>query len=120
LISKQELEELAGSKIDGPDLVLINHAAWVKDISDKYENVMQGVFVYIDAEGFKFFGWDWDRNRPFHVPKQIILLRLAGRTIDPQIAEWLHNLEWSEKLIKEWETTEGREWDLEHNLKSIL
>ena len=107
LISKQELEELAGSKIDGPDLVLINHAAWVKDISDKYENVMQAMFVYIDAEGFEFFGWDWDRKRPFHIPKQIIPLRLAGRTIDPQIAEWLHNLEWPEKLIEEWETTEG-------------
>lgn len=107
LISKQKLEELVGSKIDGPDLVLINHAAWVKDISEKYENVMQAVFVYIDAEGFEFFGWDWDRKRPFHIPKQIISLRSGGRTIDPQIAEWLCDLEWPEKLIKEWETNRG-------------
>ena len=107
LISKQKLEELVGSKIDGPDLVLINHAAWVKDISEKYENVMQAVFVYIDAEGFEFFGWDWDRKRPFHIPKQIISLRSGGRTIDPQIAEWLRDLEWPEKLIKEWETNRG-------------
>jgi UDP-2,3-diacylglucosamine pyrophosphatase LpxH len=107
LISKQELEELTAGKIDGPDLVLINHAAWVKDISEKYENVMQAVFLYIDVKGFEFFGWDWDRKRPFHIPKQIIPLRLAGRTIDPQTAEWLRNLEWPESLIKEWETTKG-------------
>jgi UDP-2,3-diacylglucosamine pyrophosphatase LpxH len=107
LISKQELERLTGCNIDGPDLVLINHAAWVKDISEKYENVMQAVFVYIDANGFEFFGWDWDHKRPFHIPKQIIPLRLTGRTIDPQIAEWLRNLKWPESLIKEWETTKG-------------
>jgi UDP-2,3-diacylglucosamine pyrophosphatase LpxH len=105
--SKQKLEELAGSKIDGPDLVLINHSAWVKDTSDKYKNVMQAVFVYIDAEGFEFFGWDWDRKRPFHIPKQIIPLRTEGREINPKIAEWLHNLEWPEELIEEWKTTKG-------------
>jgi UDP-2,3-diacylglucosamine pyrophosphatase LpxH len=105
--SKQELEKLSGSKIDGPDLVLINHAAWVKDESDKYKNVMQAVFVYIAADGFEFFGWDWDRKRPFHIPKQIIPLRLEGAKLESEKAELLHDLEWPEELIEEWKTTKG-------------
>jgi hypothetical protein len=106
LTYKQDLEKLVKSKIDGPDLVLINHGAWVKDNSKKYENVMQAMFLYIDAEGFEFFGWDWDRERPFHIPKQVIRKRMARETIDPQTKEWLTNLGWPNQLIKEWEKIE--------------
>ena len=103
IFSKQELEEKVGSKIDGPDLVLINHGAWVKDT--KHEHVTQAIFLYIDAEGFEFFGWDWNCERPFHIPKEVIRIRMACKTIDPQTAEWLGNLGWPDQLIKEWKTT---------------
>jgi UDP-2,3-diacylglucosamine pyrophosphatase LpxH len=95
--NKQDLEEIVGSKIDGPDLVLINHGAWVKDT--KYENVRQAIFLYIDAEGFEFFGWDWNRKRPFHIPKRVIPILIKGKPIDPPTEKWLHDLEWPDKLI---------------------
>jgi hypothetical protein len=100
LISKQDLEKIVGSKIDGPDLLLINHGAWVEDM--KCKNVTQAIFLYIDAEGFEFFGWDWSLERPFHIPKQVIRILLDGKPIDPPIEKWLHNLKWPDKLINKY------------------
>jgi len=47
---------------------LINLPAWVRDSSEKGKQVSQNVFLYIDENGFEFFGWDDEKREPYHIP----------------------------------------------------
>jgi UDP-2,3-diacylglucosamine pyrophosphatase LpxH len=89
----------------GRKFVLVNHPAWVKDL-EKYQHVIQAVFVYADAEGFEFFGWDWVGRRPFHIPKVVTRHDKEG-VINEQIAQWLSDIGWPDKLVEEWRMSAG-------------
>jgi len=89
---------------------LINISSWIKDIKnkekdEKYKNVMVASFLYIDEEGFEFFGWDWYEKRVFHIPKEVIIIRReTEKGIIPEaMAEKLAKIGWPQKLIDKWQ-----------------
>jgi len=112
VFSKQEVQKELGKTIEGPDFILINHPAWVsdrkylhwvKDGKGRYTKVHEGVFIYIDADGYEFFRWDEDSCPPvFHIPRELIPPRPQERKLDDKAEAWLQNLRWPEKLLEEW------------------
>ena len=86
---------------------LVNISSWTKDFkgekSGKYKNVMVASFLYIDEQGFEFFGWDWDEKRIFHIPKIAIVQRRDSKCVDKKMAGILQELGWPEKLVAKWE-----------------
>ena len=89
---------------------LINISSWIKDIKnkekdEKYKNVMVASFLYIDEEGFEFFGWEWYEKRVFHIPKEVIIIRReTEKGIIPEaMAEKLAKIGWPQKLIDKWQ-----------------
>jgi len=101
IVGKSELEKMVNNNIGEVDLTLINHPAWVKD-SNKHENEIQEVFVYVDKYGPEFFGWSWNTNSPFHIPKSVVHTYVSGKKIDDKTAELLLNkLLWPKELINE-------------------
>ncbi|MCK4310186.1 MAG: metallophosphoesterase [Methanomicrobia archaeon] len=87
---------------------LVNISAWIKDIKkkekdEKYKNVMVASFLYIDEQGFEFFGWDWYEHKIFHIPKMAINERREKGLVDENTARVLKDLGWPEKLIKKWQ-----------------
>jgi hypothetical protein len=86
---------------------LVNISAWVRDLKgtekdEKYKNVMVASFLYIDEEGFEFFGWDWYEKRIFHIPKLAVLQRRDLKCVDEKMARTLLKLGWPEKLVAKW------------------
>jgi UDP-2,3-diacylglucosamine pyrophosphatase LpxH len=101
IVGKSELEKMVNKNIEKIDVTLINHPAWVKDSKSKHKSELQEVFVYVDKFGFEFFGWNWDINSPFHIPKSVVRTYVSGRKIDDDIADLLNTLHWPKKLIEE-------------------
>lgn len=97
IIEKPELEIITKKKIGNIEITLINHPAWVKD---KQDVELREAFVYVDKYGFEFFGWNWDRRFPFHIPKSVIHTYALGKKIDGETAEKLLELGWPENLVK--------------------
>jgi len=112
VFSKEDVQDELGKTIEGPDFVLINHPAWVsdrnylhwvKDDKGQYTKVHEGVFIYIDADGYEFFRWDEDSRPPvLHIPKELIPPQPQERKLDDKAEAWLQNLRWPEKLLEEW------------------
>jgi UDP-2,3-diacylglucosamine pyrophosphatase LpxH len=96
-------KELAGNDKNSEklELTLINHPAWVKDTKEEYQDELREAFVYADKDGFEFFGWSWDTNSPFHIPKSIVRTYAFREEIDNNTEELLKNLKWPKNLIKE-------------------
>jgi len=89
---------------------IVNISAWMKDIKnkekdEKYKNVMVASFLYIDDEGFEFFGWDWYEKSVFHIPKEVIIIRreLEKNAIPEDMAKKLAEIGWPKKLIEKWQ-----------------
>ena len=83
---------------------LLNLPAWSKDLSEEREEVLQAVFLYIDEEGSWFFGWDWEKQTPFLIPKPLIKERRERKIVvkDDETAENLEAIGWPTPLIDEW------------------
>jgi hypothetical protein len=97
LVEKRELENMVKKKIGNIELTLINHPAWVKD---KRELELREAFVYVDKTGFEFFGWSWDDQAPFHIPKSVVRTYASGDPIDDKTVEILKKLNWPRNLIQ--------------------
>lgn len=89
---------------------LVNISSWMKDIKhkekdEKYKNVMVASFLYIDNEGFEFFGWDWYKKRIFHIPKEVIIIRreLKENVIPKWMVGKLTDVGWPKNLIEKWQ-----------------
>ena len=96
IVEKPELEIMTKKKIGNIEITLINHPAWVKD---KQKEELREAFVYVDKFGFEFFGWNWNRLLPFHIPKSVIHSYALGRRIDDDTAKKLLKLGWPENLV---------------------
>lgn len=99
-LDKKELGD-SDTKSEKLEIILINHPAWVKDTKEEYQDELREVFVYADKDGFEFFGWSWDTNSPFHIPKSIIRTYTLREQIDNDTEKLLNNLNWPKKLIEE-------------------
>lgn len=97
IVEKTELDKIANKKMENVELTLINHPAWVKD---KRELELREAFVYVDKFGYDFFGWSWDSNSPFHIPKSVVGTYAEGKPIDDRTADILNALHWPMKLIE--------------------
>lgn len=87
-----------------PDVRLLNIPAWVKDLRSrkKREDVLRAAFLYIDDDGGKFIGWDWDKSMPFFIPKKVIATRREGRALTDEDQEKLRTIGWPNELLREW------------------
>ena len=101
LVDKNELMTMVKKSIEGQDLILINHPSWVKDTKKKPDTEIRAVFVYVDKYGFEFFGWNWNMNLPFHIPKSVVSTYVSGEKIDDKTADLLITLNWPKALINE-------------------
>jgi hypothetical protein len=77
----------------------VNHPAWVKD--DRHKDELQEGFIYVDKHGYEFFGWNWDSNVPFHIPKSIVRTYVSGKPIGNNTVNILNALHWPKELIEE-------------------
>jgi hypothetical protein len=48
---------------------LLNLPSWIDDPEVDAE---RAIFLYVDSLGYKFLGWDWSADRPFHIPDDLI------------------------------------------------
>jgi len=117
------LTKLRKKEIEEKKPTLVNISAWIKDIKNienkknedkenkkndekkkEYKNVMVASFLYIDDEGFEFFGWDWYEKSVFHIPKEVIIIRreLEKNVVPDWMAKKLAEIGWPENLIKKW------------------
>jgi UDP-2,3-diacylglucosamine pyrophosphatase LpxH len=92
---------LAGIHRKGSE-TLINVPAWVWDTDPKREPVLRDTALYIDSEGYKFIGWDWQRKTPFYVPDRILELREDGKGITTVDHDDLEKIGWPPKLLDKW------------------
>ncbi len=101
--SPDEIREILGEETSFQGC-LLNLPAWSKDLSEERQEVLQAVFLYIDKGGSWFFGWDWDGERPFLIPKQLVKERRAQKIVvkDEEMVEKLEVIGWPGPLIKEW------------------
>jgi UDP-2,3-diacylglucosamine pyrophosphatase LpxH len=73
------------------------------------DSVAVGTFLYIDEEGFEFFGWNWYSHEPaqriFHIPKAAIIKRreVGPVTDDDAVKEVLEEIGWPDRMIILWE-----------------
>ena len=116
---------------------LANISAWVTDFPDFGEKVFMSMekashsvkkpfvkkkrdqldpelatvatFLYIDEEGFEFFGWNWYSDKReqkiFNIPKEAIIKRRgeSGRvTNDEKVKEVLEEIGWPKEMIDLW------------------
>jgi hypothetical protein len=94
IVEKRELEKMVNKTIDKPELILVNHPAWVKDNKDRHKDELQEAFIYVDKHGYEFFGWNWDSNVPFHIPKSVIRTYISGKPIGNSTVDLLNGLHW--------------------------
>jgi len=115
------LTKLRKKKIEEKKPTLVNISAWIKDIKNidkkkkedkkndekkkEYKNVMVASFLYIDDEGFEFFGWDWYKKSIFHIPKEVIIIRreLKENVIPKWMVGKLTDVGWPKNLIEKWQ-----------------
>jgi hypothetical protein len=74
------------------------------------ELVTVATFLYIDEDGFEFFGWNWysddtNRRKVFNIPKDAIQMRReqGAVTDDKSIRNVLQKIGWPEQLLIQWE-----------------
>lgn len=72
------------------------------------ESVTAATFLYIDEEGFEYFGWNWytpSSQKIFHIPKDAILKRreIGPVTDDEAVRTVLKDIGWPDHLIALWE-----------------
>ncbi len=117
---------------------LVNISAWVTDfyiLSEKFflavekashqlkkpfvkekkerlnpESATVGTFLYIDEDGFEFFGWNWysEEEKPvhnvFHIPKAAIIKRRERGPVtdDEEVRKALEDIGWPQTLVNLW------------------
>jgi hypothetical protein len=101
ILRGHEISESTGHVVEG-DLTLINIPAWVWDTNEKYKPVFNDAALYIDSDGYKLIGWNWNESRPFYIPDEVVRLRAAGGKLDDAMAEELKNMNWPSKLLEKW------------------
>ena len=84
------------------NLTLINVPAWVWDTDPKRDPVLRDTALYIDSEGHKLIGWDWQRKAPFYVPDRIIELRQQDKWLTHTDRDELEKIGWPPKLLDKW------------------
>ncbi len=74
------------------------------------ELVTVATFLYIDEDGFEFFGWNWysddpNRRKVFNIPKNAIQRRREQGTVtkNRSVREVLEKIGWPEQLLIQWE-----------------
>ncbi|MBU7048226.1 MAG: metallophosphoesterase [Theionarchaea archaeon] len=74
------------------------------------ELVTVATFLYIDEDGFEFFGWNWysddpNRRKVFNIPKNAIQRRREQGPVtkDRSVREVLEKIGWPEQLLIQWE-----------------
>jgi hypothetical protein len=87
--------------------VLLNLPAWVSPGAGREADTTT-VFLYADAHGPLFVGWDWKEQRPFHVPFELAAQRRAHRALTPEQAKLVLDLGWPPALAQKWVTTQER------------
>jgi UDP-2,3-diacylglucosamine pyrophosphatase LpxH len=103
--SPNELNNILNIKEISFNGTLLNIPAWSKDLTLERQEVLQAVFLYIDNEGYKFFGWDWVSFKPFLIPKELIKQRRKNEVVvkNAVIKRQLADIGWPDPLIEEWE-----------------
>ncbi|MBU7019262.1 MAG: hypothetical protein HXS44_17280 [Theionarchaea archaeon] len=72
------------------------------------ELVTVGTFLYIDENGFEFFGWNWYPSQSalkiFNIPKQAVILRrkCGPVTDDPTVRAVLDEIGWPPEVLDLW------------------
>ena len=72
------------------------------------ELVTVGTFLYIDEDGFEFFGWNWypsqSKQKIFNIPKQAVVLRreCGPVTNDPAARAVLDEIGWPPEVLDLW------------------
>lgn len=85
--------------------LLLNIPAWTKD---PRRDVERAIFLYADAGGYLFFGWDWKEKKPFHIPDELIHARREGRKMSSALSNAhmtkndLRSLNWPKAFIEKW------------------
>jgi len=79
------------------------HGSWSKDLSEGKAEELQAVFLYIDEEGNWFFGWNYEKQQPFLIPKRLIKERRDRKFVvkDEGTASALGAIGWPKLLIDE-------------------
>jgi hypothetical protein len=105
IIDEQDLKSILGNEAP-KNLTLVNIPSWVRDSKRQFEDVLRAVFLYIDQNGYEFFGWDWDARPPCprHISKEDILRRTRGEKATREALRRLSSVGWSAKMIDEWKT----------------
>ncbi|MBU7017563.1 MAG: metallophosphoesterase [Theionarchaea archaeon] len=74
------------------------------------ELVTVATFLYIDEDGFEFFGWNWysddpNRQKVFNIPKNAVQRRReqGAVTDDKSVRNVLAKIGWPEQLLTQWE-----------------
>lgn len=62
---------------------LLNLPSWIQDPGRDQE---RAVFLYVDEEGHRIFGWDWTAQKPFHIPDRLLVER-RKEVRDPFVTE---------------------------------
>lgn len=103
IIDEQDLKSILGKKAP-TNLSLVNIPSWVKDTKSRYQNVLRAVFLYIDQNGYEYFGWDWKARCPRHISKEDIMSRSRGAEATPEALRRLSSVGWTTKMIDKWKT----------------
>jgi predicted phosphodiesterase len=100
LMDIYDSNDFKAAGVDLPSsLTLVNIPSWVKDVREEYSKILRDVALYVDDHGFHFLGWDWTKQQPFYIPRDVARVIAAGIPINPQIANALTNIGWPEKLL---------------------
>ncbi|KYK36135.1 MAG: metallophosphoesterase [Theionarchaea archaeon] len=84
-------------------------SAFVKKEKDRLNSELATVatFLYIDEDGFEFFGWDWYQDieqKIFNIPKQAIIKRREHGPVtdDDAVREVLEKIGWPNEVVELW------------------
>ncbi|MBU7046863.1 MAG: metallophosphoesterase [Theionarchaea archaeon] len=87
---------------------LKNLIAKEKSMRMNPELVTVGTFLYIDEDGFEFFGWNWYPSQStlkiFNIPKEAVILRrkCGPVTDDPAVRAVLEEIGWPPEVLNLW------------------
>ncbi|MGQ9720352.1 MAG: hypothetical protein ACUVXA_03410 [Candidatus Jordarchaeum sp.] len=84
------------------DIAVFNTPAWVKDWSEKHRQKLRAACLYIDDEDELFLGWNWNAEKPFLVPVEVVLERRENGAISEKTAKKLLSIDWPQRMVDIW------------------
>lgn len=102
--------EVKGAERERPLPLLLNVPSWVDDPRHPIE---RSIFLYLDEEGYRFYGWDWGGLEggvhPFHIPTAMVRALRDGIPLDKALdlagigdERTLSKLGWPPKFTEKW------------------